>query len=107
MLQGDDKWGAFYAVGVFFLPSHQENCSIVVAEALACGKPVLISNKVNIWREIEEGTAEGTVRNFKRWLALDNTAYTEMGQRAKQYFTQRFHITSAAERLIQIIRDHC
>ena len=32
------------------LPSHQENFGIAVAEALACGKPVLISDKVNIWK---------------------------------------------------------
>jgi glycosyltransferase involved in cell wall biosynthesis len=54
----------------------------VVAEALACGKPVLISNKVNIWREIESDaagfvdtdTVDGTVRNLQRWLALTPVA---------------------------------
>ena len=35
------------------MPSHQGNFGIVVAEALACGKPVLIS-KVNIWRDIDK-----------------------------------------------------
>ena len=113
MLQGDDKWGAFYAAEVFCLPSHQENFGIVVAEALACGKPVLISNKVNIWREIEgdeagfvdEDTVEGTVRNFKRWLALDRTDYEAMCERAVTCFKQRFHIHTAAKRLIEIITN--
>ena len=40
MLQGSAKWGVFYAAEVFCLPSHQENFGIVVAEALACCKPV-------------------------------------------------------------------
>ena len=31
MLEGDMKWGAFYAAEVFVLPSHQENFGIVVA----------------------------------------------------------------------------
>ena len=53
MLQGDMKWGALNAAEVFCLPSHQENFGIAVAEALGCGTPVLISDKVNIWREIE------------------------------------------------------
>ncbi len=113
MLQGDAKWGAFYAAEVFCLPSHQENFGIVVAEALACGKPVLISNKVNIWREIEsdaagfvdEDTIAGTVRNLQRWLALDAGAYVQMAERARQCFAQRFHIRRAAERLIEIISE--
>ena len=50
MLSGDLKWGAFHATEAFLLPSHQENFGFVVAEALACEVPVLISNKVNIWQ---------------------------------------------------------
>jgi glycosyltransferase involved in cell wall biosynthesis len=113
MLQGDLKWGAFYAAEVFALPSHQENFGIVVAEALACGKPVLISNKVNIWREIEadqagfvdDDTLDGTVRNFQRWLAQDAAAYAQMSVRARACFAAQFHIQKAAERLIEIIRE--
>ena len=111
MLQGDDKWGVFYAAEVFCLPSHQENFGIVVAEALACGKPVLISNKVNIWREIESDaagfvdtdTVEGTARNLRRWLALDSKAYAAMCERARQCFAARFHAQRAAEKLVEII----
>ena len=114
MLQGSDKWGAFYAAEVFCLPSHQENFGIVVAEALACGKPVLISNKVNIWREIELDAAgfvdgddtAGTLRNLQRWLALDASAYAQMAERAQQTFAQRFHIERAAARLVEIIQEH-
>ena len=54
---GEDKWGAFHAADAFVLPSHQENFGVAVAEALACGLPVLISDKVNIWREIQEDGA--------------------------------------------------
>lgn len=112
MLQGDEKWGAFYSAEVFCLPSHQENFGIVVAEALACGKPVLISNKVNIWREIEsasaglvsDDTTEGTVLNLQRWLAMDSKSYEEMATRARNCFMQRFHIRRAAERLVQILK---
>lgn len=111
MLQGDDKWGAYYSAEVFCLPSHQENFGIVVAEALACGLPVLISDKVNIWREIEEDSAgfvdldtvDGTVRNLRRWLALDRKLQLEMSARAQECFAMRFHINKAAERLVEII----
>ncbi len=111
MLQGDVKWAAFSAAEVFCLPSHSENFGIVVAEALAYGKPVLISNKVNIWREIEadaagivdEDTVEGTARNLRRWLALDAGGYEAMSAQARQCFASRFHVQRAAERLVEII----
>ena len=113
MLSGDIKWGAFYAAEVFCLPSHQENFGIVVAEALACGKPVLISNKVNIWREIESSNAgfvdhdtiDGTIRNLQRWLALDANTYKELTEHARKCFTQHFLIQHAAERLVEIIQE--
>lgn len=113
MLQGDDKWGAFYASEVFCLPSHQENFGIVVAEALACGKPVLISNKVNIWREIQDDSAgfvdsdtvEGTVRNLQSWLLLQPSDYVAMSERAWGCFETQFHIQRAALRLNEIVID--
>jgi len=114
MLQGEMKWAAFKAAEVFCLPSHTENFGIVVAEALGCGKPVLISNKVNIWREIEvdaagfvdDDTTTGTARNLRRWLALDAGGYADMSARARRCFESRFRIERAAERLVEIIEGH-
>ena len=114
MLTGDLKWGAFYASEIFCLPSHQENFGIVVAEALACGKPVLISNKVNIWREIEldgagfvdNDSTDGTLSNINRWLALTPNEYREFSERAKHCFSRRFHINGATTRLLEIIKEN-
>jgi len=52
LLTGDEKWSALAASRVFVLPSRQENFAIAVAEALQLGLPVLITDKINIWREI-------------------------------------------------------
>lgn len=112
MLHGDMKWGAFYAAEVFCLPSHQENFGIVVAEALACGKPVLISNKVNIWREIiadgaglvAEDTFEGTVANLNHWLAMSLEEFNAIQAKTRICFTDRFHVRRAATCLLEIIR---
>ena len=113
MLQGDLKWGAFYAAEVFVLPSHQENFGLVVAEALACGKPVLISNKVNIWGEIkEEGaglvsddTQAGTDELLNHWLTMDATEFAAMQAKTISCFEKRFHVQRGAERLLEIIRE--
>jgi glycosyltransferase involved in cell wall biosynthesis len=61
-LSGDLKWSAFYSADSFILPSHSENFGIVVAEALSIGTPVLITNKINIYKEIERYNA-GFVEN--------------------------------------------
>ena len=44
----------FTDVKAFVLPSHWKNFGVAVVEALGCGKPVLISNQVNIWKEIKD-----------------------------------------------------
>jgi glycosyltransferase involved in cell wall biosynthesis len=112
-LSGDLKWGAFHAAEVFVLPSHQENFGIAVAEALACGVPALISNKVNIWREVqddgaglvESDDATGTCRLLERWLNLDKPARQAMRQRARTCFETRFEIRKAAANLLETFRS--
>lgn len=111
MLGGDLKWGAFHAADAFALPSHQENFGIAVAEALGCSKPVLISNKVNIWREIEQGggglveddTLAGTHKLLSRWLAMSPAESAAMGVRGKDVFMRHFTVEAMAQGLLDII----
>ncbi len=113
MLSGDLKWGAFHAAEVFVLPSHQENFGIVVAEALACGLPVLISNKVNIWQEViaeEAGLVanddlEGTIKLIKQWLSMLSTEQQLMRKKAKQCFLSHFEINQAVNSLINVLHS--
>jgi glycosyltransferase involved in cell wall biosynthesis len=103
MLTGHAKWGAFCAAEAFVLPSHQENFGIVVAEAMASSKPVLITDKVNIWREVvaagagfvEPDNLGGIVRLLTRFLALSPSAREEMGKQARLGFLQHFEIGNA------------
>lgn len=112
MLQGDMKWGAFYSAEAFVLPSHQENFGIAVAEALGCGLPVLISDKVNIWREIQNDgagivgadTLDGTLQTLKHWLSLSALEKKNMAQRARSSFDERFTVDSMAKSLIDAVR---
>jgi glycosyltransferase involved in cell wall biosynthesis len=105
LLQKDAKWGAFYAAEAFILPSHQENFGISVAEALACGKPVLISDKVNIWQDViadgagivAEDTANGTYSLLTKWLELSENQRIEMSQKASACFSNRYSMRGAAK----------
>jgi glycosyltransferase involved in cell wall biosynthesis len=113
MLTGDVKWGALRAAEAFALASHQENFGIAVAEALACGTPVLISNKVNIWREIEADSAgyvenddlAGTTNLLKRWLATPPDARSAMRENARKSFANRFEIERATDSLLGAIAN--
>jgi glycosyltransferase involved in cell wall biosynthesis len=57
MLRGADKLAAFRLARVFVLPSYTENFGIAIVEAMTQHCPVVISNKVNIWREIADAGA--------------------------------------------------
>jgi glycosyltransferase involved in cell wall biosynthesis len=112
MLEGDLKWGAFMAAELFVLPSHQENFGIAVIEALACSTPVLISDKVNIWREIDADSAgivgadtvQATADGLQQWLALPPASRLAMSDAAQRCFAQRFSIDIAARNLSQILQ---
>lgn len=111
MLSGKAKWGAFYNCEAFILPSHQENFGIAVVEALACSKAVLVSNKVNIWREIlkEHGglvkndTAEDTYRLLKKWMNLSEEGKLKMSINAKETYSKYFTINKAASKFMSEI----
>ncbi|SMG44327.1 glycosyltransferase [Paraburkholderia susongensis] len=111
MLQGDLKWGAFHASDVFVLPSHQENFGVAVAEALGCGLPALISDKVNVWREIEADgaglvaadTVDGTEQNLLRWLEMAPAARSAMRAQAVRTFDARFRIDAMVNALSALL----
>lgn len=112
MLRGDEKWGAFHAADVFILPSHSENFGVVVAEALACSLPVLITDKVNIWREIEKeeagligsDTTDSIVSLLKQWISMEDSLQEKMRKNAFKCFSNHFEISKATKSFIDAIQ---
>lgn len=104
MLEGPAKWGGFYGCKAFILPSHQENFGIAVVEALACRKAVLISNKVNIYREIEnagaglvaDDTLNGVGFLLHKWMEMTEREQKIMGEKAGKLYHSKFGIGAAA-----------
>ena len=111
MLRGDCKWGALRSAEAFILPSHQENFGIAVAEAMACSTPVLISNKVNIWREIDASkgglvqpdTADGTHNLIRQFYRKSAEERAQMSSAAREGFLRNFEIEAAALDFARII----
>ena len=114
MLKGDLKWGAFAAAEVFCLPSHQENFGIAVAESLACATPVLISNKVNIWREVLEDNAglvaddtqAGTNQLLQQWLALSSGEQADLRRAARGSYESHFNIANSAASILRVLESN-
>ncbi|HEX5235639.1 MAG TPA: glycosyltransferase [Silvibacterium sp.] len=104
MLTGDAKWGALRSCEAMILPSHQENFGVVVAEALACGRPTLISNQVNVWPQVEQDhtglvepdTLDGTRSLLARWFDLTDLEKTAMQERAVPSFQRRYSMQNCA-----------
>ncbi len=113
MLRGTLKWSAIAAAEVFALPSHQENFGIAVVEALASGRPVLLSHEVNIWREVEDcgaglaapDTLEGTIALLQRWQQLSAATRADMQQLARLCFRRHFDIAHSAARVVEAIEQ--
>jgi glycosyltransferase involved in cell wall biosynthesis len=113
MLTGDAKWGAFRAAEIFVLPSHQENFGVVVAESLAMSKPVVITTKVNIWREIEtdgvgvvvDDNVDGVERGVRQMLNMTPEQRQIMGEKGRETFLHRFDIERNAMELIETINQ--
>jgi glycosyltransferase involved in cell wall biosynthesis len=114
MLQGEAKWGALAACDAFALTSHQENFGIAVVEALASGRPVLISNQVNIAPDclsdgcalVEPDTLEGATHLLQNWFALTAAQRSAISQQALRTFTARYDMRRNAETILRVFEQH-
>jgi glycosyltransferase involved in cell wall biosynthesis len=110
MIDGAAKWGAYRTGEVFALTSHTENFGVVVAEALSCGLPVLITDKVNIWQEVagdgaglvESDTQDGADRLLTRYFGMSDDQTTAMRAAARACYERHFRIESTAQRIIEL-----
>ncbi|HJQ60553.1 MAG TPA: glycosyltransferase, partial [Vineibacter sp.] len=106
MLRGEDKLAAFAAATLFALPSYSENFGIAVVEAMAAGLPVVISDQVNIWREIQAGGGALVTRCDSDKLALalstvlaDRPLAEDMARKARATVRRLYHWDSVAASL--------
>jgi glycosyltransferase involved in cell wall biosynthesis len=110
MLLGEAKWGALAACEAFVLTSHQENFGIAVVEALACGKPVLLTKPINIAEDcradgcalVEEDTVEGATRLLREWNALSSKKCSAMSQQALETFEKRYDMRKNTAAILHV-----
>jgi len=93
---------------LFVLPSYYENFGIAVAEAMVAGLPVLISDQVHIWEDVQQAEAGWvtpcSVTALAQALkqALANPAERQRrGACAQHYATQHYSWDAIAQQTIQ------
>jgi glycosyltransferase involved in cell wall biosynthesis len=97
---------------LFVLPSYAENFGLAAVEAMAAGLPLVISNKVNIWRELEQAGAGLVVECDAHALAgamrklLENREVAKnMGEQGRRLVRQRFSCEVVAREMLGLYRD--
>jgi glycosyltransferase involved in cell wall biosynthesis len=111
MVLGERKAALLARADAFVLPSYSENFGISVVEAMGAGLPLLISNRINIWREIDAARA-GLIVNpdagevAKATLALleDPIMAKEIGARGRRRAREQFSWRAAGNQLLQLYR---
>lgn len=112
MLKGRERIEALVDATLFVLTSRQENFGVSVVEALAAGTPVLISDQVNIHREITEGGVGGVVpldvaeiaRAMERWM-VDAALRSGAQEKAPAFVRENYDWNRIAERWTTRYRD--
>jgi len=103
---------AYVDADVFVLSSYTENFGMTVVEAMACSCPVVISDQVNIWREIKEAgaglvvglDADELATAIRRVLSNKDEAVA-MGRRGRKVAAERYAWPQIVEQLTQAYQE--
>lgn len=116
MLEGEAKRALLAEADIFVLPSYYENFGIAVAEAMACGIPVVVSDQVDLWPEIRAYDAgrvtpcrTGGLAEAIGALLRDKPLRAELGRNGKRLVRERLdwnRVVPELQNLYRSLRDH-
>jgi len=111
-LSGAEKRGALGDADVFVLPSYSENFGIAAVEAMAAGVPVILTDQVGIWREVERNhaglvtpAAVEPLGDAMSCLLSDEALRAELGRNGAALARSEFASGVVTERLIATYRS--
>ena len=111
-VQGELKLALLQDADLFVLPSYYENFGIAVAEAMAMGLPVVISDRVHIWQDIQSAQAgwvtpceiEKLTETLKIALA-SSTERKQRGENARQLTQAKYSWQAIAKEVVKAYRE--
>ena len=108
---GKDKHKLYCESSLFVLPTYSENFGMVVAEALACGVPVITTNgtpwqelndeKIGWCVDLSEENIENAIRDA---LSLPAEELFAMGQKGSKHINNNYLYTSVAKKNIELYK---
>ncbi|MCX8104704.1 MAG: glycosyltransferase [Ignavibacterium album] len=111
---GNEKWSLYKNALMFVMPSYSENFGMSVVEAMACGCPVVISDKVGIYKEVSDNNAgiivQTTVQSVEEGiLKLLNNEKIRMtiAANASAMVEKYYDIDKVAEQMIIQYKNIC
>jgi len=113
-VSGELKASLLQTADLFVLPSYYENFGIAVAEAMVARTPVIISDQVHIWPEIQDsesgwvGAMEVEAMVELLEVAVKDSAERQRrGLNAQNYALQHFSWGAIARQTLEAYRERC
>lgn len=110
-IYGEDKWNLYREADIFVLPTLNENFGIVVAEALACGTPV-ITTKGAPWRDLVnwdcgwwiDRDIDHLVEAIKRFMLLNEEELERMGRNGRKLVEEKYSSKRMAAEMLDLYK---
>jgi glycosyltransferase involved in cell wall biosynthesis len=110
-IDGPAKWDLYRSADLFVLPSHTENFGLAVAEALACGLPV-ITTRGTPWEDLAthhcgwwiELGAEPFAQALREATTLMDAERQEMGRLGHKLVADNYTWPAAARKMLAVYR---
>jgi glycosyltransferase involved in cell wall biosynthesis len=109
---GAAKQALLERAAVFVLPSYSENFGVAVAEAMAAGLPVVISDQIGIHPAVTQGGAGlvtpcsvAALSGALIELLADPAARQAMGERGRRVAASEFSIPVVSEKLVSLYQS--